>query len=128
MKDFRDLKVWEKAHELTLACYAETMQFPKHEIFGLVSQIRRAASSIPANIAEGCGRRGNAELHRFLQIGMGSASELEYHLLLSRDLNFLDSNAHEALHNRVIEVKRMLASFILRLRPASNGRRALPGD
>src|SRR4051812_37370068 len=75
MKDFRDLKVWEKAHELTLACYTETMQFPKHEIFGLVSQIRRSSSSIPANIAEGCGRRGNAELHRFLQIGMGSASE-----------------------------------------------------
>lgn len=112
MKDFRDLKVWEKAHELTLACYAFTTAFPKQETFGLVSQIRRSASSIPANIAEGCGRRGNAELHRFLQMGMGSASELEYHLLLSRDLNFLKVDDHEDLQRRVTEVKRMLASLI----------------
>ena len=89
MKDFRDLKVWEKAHALTLSCYQVTKPFPREEIFGLVSQIRRASASIPANIAEGCGRRGNAELHRFLQIAMGSASELEYHLLLSRDLGHL---------------------------------------
>lgn len=112
MKDFRDLKVWEKAHELTLACYALTTAFPKQEMFGLVSQIRRSASSIPANIAEGCGRRGNAELHRFLQMGMGSASELEYHLLLSRDLNFLKVDDYEDLQRRVTEVKRMLASLI----------------
>jgi len=112
MKDFRDLKVWEKSHELTLACYAATTDFPKEEIFGLVSQIRRSASSIPANIAEGCGRRGNAELHRFLQMAMGSASELEYHLLLSRDLNFLKLVDYEALQGRVTEVKRMLASLI----------------
>lgn len=112
MKDFRDLKVWEKAHELTLACYALTTAFPKQEMFGLVSQIRRSASSIPANIAEGCGRRGNAELHRFLQMGMGSASELEYHLLLSRDLNFLKVDDYEDLQRRVTEVKRMLASVI----------------
>lgn len=112
MKDFRDLKVWEKAHELTLACYALTTAFPKQEMFGLVSQIRRSASSIPANIAEGCGRRGNAELHRFLQMGMGSASELEYHLLLSRDLNFLKVDDYEDLQHRVTEVKRMLASLI----------------
>jgi four helix bundle protein len=81
MKDFRDLKVWGKAHELALSCYSATSPFPKQEMFGLTSQIRRASSSIPANIAEGCGRRGNGELHRFLQIAMGSASELEYHLL-----------------------------------------------
>ena len=112
MKDFRDLKVWEKGHELALACYAATTKFPKEEIFGLTSQIRRAASSIPANIAEGCGRRGNAELHRFLQMAMGSASELEYHLLLSRDLNFLKTESHDELHRRVTEIKRMLASLI----------------
>lgn len=112
MKDFRDLKVWEKAHELTLACYALTTAFPEQEMFGLVSQIRRSASSIPANIAEGCGRRGNAELHRFLQMGMGSASGLEYHLLLSRDLNFLKVDDYEDLQRRVTEVKRMLASLI----------------
>jgi len=72
MKDFRDLKVWEKAHGLALDCYSLTANFPKHEIFGIVSQIRRAGSSIGANIAEGCGRGGNAEFQRFLQMAMGS--------------------------------------------------------
>ena len=112
MKDFRDLKVWEKAHELALACYKETADFPKQEMFGLISQIRRSGSSIPANIAEGCGRRGNAELHRFLQMAMGSASELEYHWLLSRDLGFLAPAAYARLATQVTEVKRMLASLI----------------
>jgi four helix bundle protein len=77
MKDFRNLEVWKLAHQLTLAAYRETRSFPTDERFGLTSQIRRAASSIPANIAEGCGRRGDAEFHRFLQMAMGSASELE---------------------------------------------------
>jgi four helix bundle protein len=91
MKDFRELKVWGKAHDLTLKCYRLTERFPKHELFGLANQIRRCASSIPANIAEGCGRLGNSELHRFLQISCGSASELEYHLLLARDLEYISS-------------------------------------
>jgi four helix bundle protein len=112
MKDFRDLKVWEKAHALTLACYEATKPFPREEIFGLVSQIRRASSSIPANIAEGCGRRGNAELHRFLQMAMGSASELEYHLLLSKDLGYVKPEAQQRMTTQVQEVKRMLASLI----------------
>jgi four helix bundle protein len=112
MKNFRDLKVWEKAHALVLACYEITKPFPREEIFGLVSQIRRAASSIPANIAEGCGRRGNAELHRFLQIAMGSASELEYHLLLSKDLTYLKIDSYEHIQPQVEEVKRMLAALI----------------
>jgi four helix bundle protein len=112
MKSFRDLKVWEKSHELALAAYGATANFPKQEMFGLVSQIRRCATSIPANIAEGCGRRGNGEFHRFLQIAMGSASELEYHLLLSRDLKFLDMELHGSLNCRVEEVKRMLSSLI----------------
>ena len=98
MKNFRDLKVWGKAHALTLACYGATRSLPKEELFGLTSQIRRAGASIPANIAEGCGRRGNSELHRFLQMSMGSANELEYHLLLSKDLGYLreadDIQAH----------------------------------
>jgi four helix bundle protein len=88
MKDFRKLKVWEKAHLLTLQAYRITEAFPKHEL-GLASQIRRCSSSIPANIAEGCGRLGNSELHRFLQIACGSASELEYHFLLARDLGYM---------------------------------------
>jgi four helix bundle protein len=115
MKDFRDLKVWERAHALALSCYEATAGFPKHELFGLVSQIRRAGSSVPANIAEGCGRRGNGDFHRFLQIAMGSASELEYHLLLSRDLTFLNSPDYDRLQAQVTEVKRMLASLVRRV-------------
>jgi four helix bundle protein len=111
MKNFRNLKVWEKSHQLTLSAYEATANFPKQEMFGLTSQIRRCASSIPANIAEGCGRRGNAEFHRFLQIAMGSASELEYHLLLSYDLNFLQTEKYTTLNDQVVEVKRMLASL-----------------
>jgi four helix bundle protein len=112
MKNFRDLKVWEKAHEVALACYAVTRAFPKEELFGLTSQIRRAGASVPANIAEGCGRRGNSELHRFLQMAMGSANELEYHFLLSKDLGFLKAEEHKRVQGQVEEVKRMLASLI----------------
>jgi four helix bundle protein len=115
MKSFRDLKVWEKSHQLALSAYEATSGFPKQEMFGLVSQIRRCASSVPANIAEGCGRRGNGEFHRFLQIAMGSASELEYHLLLSRDLKFLDAEKYTALNSQAEEIKRMLASLIMKV-------------
>lgn len=114
MKDFRDLKVWEKAHDLTLAVYRVTADFPQQEVYGLIGQLRRASSSIPANIAEGCGRNGDAELARFCQIAMGSASEVEYHLLLARDLNFLMENAYEDLSGD--EIKKMLATFIQKLR------------
>src|SRR5436305_554337 len=112
MKNFRDLEVWKFAHELTLQAYRATCAFPADERFGLTSQIRRAAASVPANIAEGCGRRGNAEFHRFLQMAMGSASELEYHLLLARDLEYFDSTTHEALHQLTTRVKKMLSSLI----------------
>lgn len=112
MKDFRELKVWEKAHALALACYEATGDFPKAETFGITSQIRRTASSIGANIAEGCGRGGNAEFQRFLQISMGSASELEYHLLLGRDLGFLAEEKYRPLEAQVEEIKRMLAALI----------------
>src|SRR5262245_36766836 len=116
MKGFRDLKVWEKAHSLTLAIYQATALFPRDELYGLTSQLRRACASIPANIAEGCGRHGDAELSRFLQIAMGSASELEYHLLLARDLGLLKQSDYEHLTGDTIEVKRMLASFLQKLR------------
>lgn len=116
MKDFRKLDVWRKAHQLTLAVYKATTTFPKEELYGLTSQIRRASVSIPANIAEGCGRGSDAELGHFLQVAMGSASELEYHLLLAHDLNFLKTSDYEQLACDVIEVKRMLASFIQRLK------------
>src|SRR5215472_11195971 len=109
MKDFRDLKVWIKAHQLAIDCYSVTANFPKHEIFGIVAQIRRAGSSIGANIAEGCGRSGDGEFQRFLQVAMGSASELENHLLLARDLRFLNEDHHTQIEVKVVEVKKMLA-------------------
>jgi four helix bundle protein len=116
LRDFRELKVWEKAHLLTQAVYKATTTFPKDELYGLTSQIRRACASVPANIAEGCGRGSDAELARFLQIAMGSASELEYYFLLARDLNLLSGPKYERLTREVTEVKKMLASFILKLK------------
>ena len=116
MQNFKSLKVWEKSHELTLAVYKATANFPKDELYGLTSQIRRACASIPANIAEGCGRTGKAELARFLQVAMGSASELEYHLLLAHDLGLLRDGEYKLLENQAVELKRMLSSFISKLR------------
>jgi four helix bundle protein len=116
MKDFRQLKVWEKSHLLALAIYKASKEFPKEELYGLTSQIRRASMSIPTNIAEGCGRNTDAEFARFLQIAMGSASETEYQLILARDLEFLAKGDYEILHNDVEEVKRMLASLLKTIR------------
>jgi four helix bundle protein len=116
MKDFRQLKVWEKSHLLALAVYKITKEFPKEELYGLTSQIRRASMSIPTNIAEGCGRNTDKEFARFLQIAMGSASETEYQLILARDLEFLSKEKYEKLHNDVEEIKRMLASLLKTLR------------
>jgi four helix bundle protein len=115
MEDFKDLKVWTKAHLLTLAIYQRTRVFPRDEIYGLTSQVRRAAASIGANIAEGCGRRSDPELKRFLQIARGSASELEYHLLLARDLQFLTPSEFKELESKILEVQRMLAALVQRL-------------
>ena len=116
MQNFKSLKVWQKSHELTLAIYKATANFPKDELYGLTSQIRRACASVPANIAEGCGRTGKAELARFLQVTMGSASELEYHLLLAHDLGLLRDGEYKLLENQAVELKRMLSSFISKLR------------
>src|ERR1700682_1293311 len=99
MKDFRDLQVWNKAHLLVLASYRSPAGFPKQEVYGMTSQRRRCAASIAANIAEGCGKRGNGEFQRYLNIAAGSASELEYHFLLSRDLHLLDQTTYPQLHN-----------------------------
>ncbi len=115
MKDFRKLKVWYKAYQLVLRIYKASAAFPRDELYGLTSQLRRSSVSIPANIAEGCGRRGDPELARFLQIAMGSASELECHLLLARDLGLLKSSVAEPFLSDVTEVKRMLATFVRKL-------------
>ena len=116
MKDFREIKAWEKAHALTLAVYRATACFPRGELFGLTSQLRRACASVPANIAEGCGRGSDGELRRFLEIATGSASETEYHRLLARDLRYLPLASYDNLNDRVVEVKRMLSAFIKKLK------------
>lgn len=112
MRNFRDLKVWSKGHALTLEVYRTTSAFPREEVYGLTSQMRRAASSIPANIAEGCGKDSNADFKRHLQIARGSASELEYHLLLAHDLQLLLAVDHDRLSAGAIEVRRMLSGLI----------------
>jgi four helix bundle protein len=121
MKSFRDLMVWEKAHALALASYRGTAEFPKQEIYGLTSQIRRCSASIAANIAEGCGKRSNAEFQRFLHIAAGSASELEYHFLLAKDLGFLSLEEHKTLDDSTVEVKRMLAGLIRKVEADRQG-------
>jgi four helix bundle protein len=112
MKDFRTLNVWQKSHELTLNVYQSTKAFPKEELFGLTSQIRRSCSSIPANVAEGCGRDSNGDFQRFLQIAYGSANELDYHLLLSRDLGILPQTKYDEQNQTLLEIKKMLAALI----------------
>ena len=119
MQSFRNLKVWGKAHALVLDVYNSSRQFPRDELYGLTSQMRRASVSIGANIAQGCCRKGDAELGRFLQIAMGSASELEYELLVSRDLSLLNLDDFQRLEGEVIEVKRMLAALICKLKAES---------
>jgi four helix bundle protein len=120
MQDFKDLKVWTKAHELTLQVYRFTRNFPKEELFGLVSQMRRCSSSIGANIAEGVGRRSDGEFGRFLHIARGSASELEYHLLLAKDLQFLSQECYDGLTRATDEVQRMLTSLTQQVQPTQN--------
>jgi four helix bundle protein len=115
MKDFRQLKVWERAHNLTLQIYRVTRTFPKEELYGLTSQMRRAGSSIAANIAEGCGRKTDADFCRFLIIALGSGAELEYHLLLAHDLKLLKDTEYESLQQELTEIKKMLNGFIRKL-------------
>ena len=116
MKDFHELKVWQKAHQLTLAVYQITATFPREKLSGLTSQVLRCCSSIPANLAEGCGRSGDAEFARFCSIAMGSASELEYHLLLAKDLKLIKLKDHAELSQRATELKRMLTALLQKLK------------
>ena len=116
MQEFRDLLVWQKAHALTLGAYKATSAYPSSELYGLTSQTRRASASIAANIAEGCGRGSDADFARFLQIAMGSASEVEYFVLLARDLGFLPQEPFTKLTDDVTEVKRTLTGLMGRIR------------
>jgi len=115
MQDFKQLVVWQKAHKLTLGVYRASAMFPSDEKYGLTGQLRRACASIPANIAEGCGRDSDADYARFLRISLGSAFEAEYHLVLARDLGLVNADDHQALDSQLSEVKRMLYAFVQRL-------------
>jgi len=124
--DFRKLSVWKKAHELALSIYQETSSWPKHELFGLTSQSRRAAVSIPANIAEGCGKNSDAELAKHARLSMGSGSELSYYLILAHDLSYITRPRRDEIQVALSEVRRMLAS--LERVSATAAERASPGS
>jgi four helix bundle protein len=116
MQNYKELKVWEKAHLFTLNVYEETKLFPKEELYSLTNQLRRAASSIPANIAEGCGKNTNSEFTHFLNISLGSANEAEYFLILSKNLKYLIEEKISQLYNLINEVKRMSIALINKVR------------
>lgn len=122
MQDFYKLEVWKRAHALVLALYSATRQFPREELYGLTSQIRRCGASIPANLAEGCGRISVADKARFFQIALGSAYELEYHIVLAKDLSLLNSELASHLLDEVRGIKRMLTALITRVRQQPHNR------
>lgn len=120
MQNFRKLQVWSKSHGLTLRIYELTPQFPREEIYGLTSQMRRACASVPTNIAEGCGRETPADFARFLQIAVGSASETEYLILLAHDLKYLNADQYAELIDEIVSIKKMLTALLKNVRTKSN--------
>jgi len=111
LQDFRKLAVWQKAHELTLGVYRATATFPREELYGITSQLRRAVASVPANLAEGRCRRSDPDFRRFVGIAIGSASEAEYYLLLSHELGYIDRPHYERFEEQIEEIKRMLSAL-----------------
>ena len=116
MQNYKELKVWSKAHEFTLKVYQVTQLFPREEVYGMTSQMRRAASSIPANIAEGCGKFTQQDFARYLNIALGSANESEYFILLSKDLKFISLDDYTIINQIINEIKAMLISLISKVR------------
>jgi four helix bundle protein len=112
MQDFRNLKVWQKAHALTLTIYQATIRFPGDERFGLTIQLRRTAASLPIRIAEGCGRSADAEFRKSLSLALADGYQLEYQLLLARDLGYLSEEDYARLNTEIVEVKRMLTGLL----------------
>jgi four helix bundle protein len=119
MQNYKELKVWQKAHQLTLKVYEVTKFYPKDELYGLTSQLRKSSSSIPANIAEGCGKNTSGEFAHFLNIALGSANETEYFLILSKDLNYSPVDKFPELESSINEIKAMLISLITKVRKGS---------
>lgn len=115
MRNFQDLLIWQKSHSFTLLIYKITQKFPSSEMFGLISQMRRAASSVPFNIAEGCGRHSDADFRRFLVISSGSASEIDYQLILAKDLQYITVEEFKDLNLLITEIRKMLYALINRL-------------
>lgn len=122
MRDFHKLKAWQKSHQLALEIYKVSQSFPKEELFGLTSQIRRAISSVPTNIAEGCGRDSNKDFAHFLQIAIGSASEVEYELLLAHDLQYINKDEYERLISEMVAIRKMIVKYRAELRVTSTER------
>ncbi|OHB60360.1 MAG: four helix bundle protein [Planctomycetes bacterium RBG_13_46_10] len=120
MKNFRDIKVWHKAHCLAIKIYKVTDSFPREETYGLISQIRRAAASVPTNIAEGCGRNTDTELARFMEIASCSASELDYLILLANNIGLLDDSSYKESSVELVEIRKMLTTFIKTVRKTAN--------
>ena len=116
MKDFKKQVIWQRSHTLTLEIYKATKSFPKEELYGLTSQIRRAIVSVPTNIAEGCGRRTNAELANFLKIASGSASEVEYELLIAKELEYITADQYNSWTQEICEIRSMLAAYMHKLK------------
>lgn len=116
MRDFHNLLIWERSHQLTLDIYKVSQSFPKDELFGLTSQIRRAVSSVATNIAEGSGRNSSKDFAHFLQIAIGSASEVEYELLLAHDLKYINSEEYERLTKEVVAIRKMIIKYQSELR------------
>jgi four helix bundle protein len=115
VRDFREVDVWRKAHELVLAVYQGTDSLHKSEVFGIAIQVRRAAIAVPTRIADGCGREGDAEFAAQLHKARAASSELEYLLLLTKDLGYLSSDAYEALREDIVTVRTMLSGLIRRM-------------
>lgn len=115
MQDFKELKIWQRSHKLTLSIYKLSKSFPKEEIYGLTSQMLRSAASIPTNIAEGTGRNTDPDFNRFLVLAMGSAAELEYQLILSKDLGYCNLTEFESLTNELVEIRKMINVFIQKI-------------
>ena len=116
MKDFKKQVIWQRSHTLTVEIYKATKSFPKEELYGLTSQIRRAIVSVPTNIAEGCGRRTNAELANFLNIASGSASEVEYELLIAKELEYITADQYNSWTQEICEIRSMLAAYMHKLK------------
>ncbi|MBG6131947.1 four helix bundle protein [Aquimarina sp. EL_43] len=112
MRDFKELKVWKESHKLCLLIYELTKRFPDDERFGIISQLRRASTSVPTNISEGCGHDSNKEFARFLRIASGSISEVEYLLILSKDLGYLEKEQANDLLNKVVFIRKMLFNLV----------------